>query len=320
MGIAYDYVGRPVEAQASYDRALAQSPQNPAVLNNVALSRALAGDLEGGIAILEQQTKRPTAQAQVRQNLALLYALKGDLSKVERLASQDLPERIVKNNLAYFRDLDPNKIELTAATTRIPLPTQLGSSAVRESIPTALEDAPAAVPAETSVKGGASPVEVPSKEDTAVDQGTDDISIADVAPDRGMSGIPGSATEQTTDPVNTTSTNNKETVSAHQEPAIGEAKHGTGRAEPIEAITYAAQVGAFRDPDGARRYWNTLSESHPDLLSDVGVDFKEQSRGADRGSLYLVWVGNFPTVTSAKGLCTSLRQRQVDCAIAKMDK
>ena len=151
-----------------------------------------------------------------------------------------------------------------------------------------------------------------------MDQSPDDIAVANVLPDHGRPGISGSAAEQTSDSENTTSMSDKVSSAAHQEPATEEANHEVGRTEPIETITYAAQVGAFRNPDGARKYWNTLSESHPDLLSDVGVDFKEQSRGANRGSLYLIWVGNFPTEASAKGLCTSLRQRQVDCVIANM--
>ena len=121
LGIAHDFLGDPGKAQERYDTALSLSPQNPSVLNNVALSRALAGDLAGGIAILEQQATRATSSPQIRQNLALLYALKGDLKNVERLTRHDLPEELVQNNLAYLRNLDPKNIDLTDQITSIPL-------------------------------------------------------------------------------------------------------------------------------------------------------------------------------------------------------
>lgn len=107
LGIANDLLGRPEEARRSYETALALSPENVTVLNNLALSRTLAGDLTGGIATLVALTGRPGITAQIRQNLALLYALKGEISQTEALARRDLPEGVAENNISYYRLLGP---------------------------------------------------------------------------------------------------------------------------------------------------------------------------------------------------------------------
>ncbi|MCC7166364.1 MAG: tetratricopeptide repeat protein, partial [Rhodospirillales bacterium] len=94
LGIAYDYLGQSAEAQERYLQALSISPENPVVLNNLALSQARTGALPIAIATLERAARHPRARAQVRQNLAMLLALKGDAGQAERLVRQDLPPDI----------------------------------------------------------------------------------------------------------------------------------------------------------------------------------------------------------------------------------
>ena len=105
LGIAYDRLGRPRSARLSYGTALDRSPGNAIILNNLALSYVQTGDLDRGIDILLRAAASPTATMQVRQNLALLHALNGDIDEAEKLARQDLPENIVQKNLAYYRTL-----------------------------------------------------------------------------------------------------------------------------------------------------------------------------------------------------------------------
>jgi len=103
LGIAHDYLGQNAEAQESYLQALAIAPENPVVLNNLALSQARTGALPIAIATLERAAKNPRARAQVRQNLAMLLALKGDSGAAERLVRQDLPTDIALRNAAIYR-------------------------------------------------------------------------------------------------------------------------------------------------------------------------------------------------------------------------
>jgi hypothetical protein len=71
----------------------------------MALSAALAGDMEKGTRLLEKAAVLPGATAQVRQNLALLYGVGGKLVAAERLARLDLPPDLVARNLAYYREM-----------------------------------------------------------------------------------------------------------------------------------------------------------------------------------------------------------------------
>jgi Flp pilus assembly protein TadD len=103
MGVAHDLAGQHDAAQHAYDRALELSPDNLAVQNNLALSLALAGDIDAAIAKLQPQGIIGKTTPQTRQSLALLYALRGDLDRTEALMRKDLPEKIANENLAYYR-------------------------------------------------------------------------------------------------------------------------------------------------------------------------------------------------------------------------
>lgn len=124
LGIAYDLLENYSQAQASYWAALEVSPKNIAVLNNLALSKALAGELAEGISILEQASALPRPGNQVRQNLALLYAMKGDIETAEGLLKQGLSEEIAQHNLTFYRQLHSRLARRVGRRTRkIPAPT-----------------------------------------------------------------------------------------------------------------------------------------------------------------------------------------------------
>jgi Flp pilus assembly protein TadD len=78
LGIAYDRMGRHDEARTHYERASVLSPGNARVLNNLALSRAMAGDRETALQLLERALALPSAPAQVRANLQLIAQLRSD--------------------------------------------------------------------------------------------------------------------------------------------------------------------------------------------------------------------------------------------------
>jgi Flp pilus assembly protein TadD len=69
-------MGRHDEARTSYEQASALSPSNPRILNNLAPSRAMAGDLETAVQLLERAAVLPSAPAQVQANLQLIAQLK----------------------------------------------------------------------------------------------------------------------------------------------------------------------------------------------------------------------------------------------------
>ncbi len=105
LGVAYDRLGDSAKAEESYRAALGISPNNPVVLNNLALSRVLANDLAGARELLQRAVDSSRADVRVRQNLALLYALSGNMAQAEALTLQDLPPELARATLAYYREL-----------------------------------------------------------------------------------------------------------------------------------------------------------------------------------------------------------------------
>jgi Flp pilus assembly protein TadD len=103
LGVALEQTQRPDEARQAFDQALALSPDNPAVLSNLALFHAAHGDAAQAETLLRRAVSRPGAEAQERQNLALVLGLQGKLAEAERLMRQDLPPEVANANLAYLR-------------------------------------------------------------------------------------------------------------------------------------------------------------------------------------------------------------------------
>src|SRR5262245_894106 len=93
LGSALDQQGRYQEARQSYDAALKLKPDEVAVINNLGMSYALAGDLETA----ETHLRRALAltkgddNARLRQNLALVVGLQGRFDEAKEIAGRDLP-------------------------------------------------------------------------------------------------------------------------------------------------------------------------------------------------------------------------------------
>ncbi|MBT4769654.1 MAG: tetratricopeptide repeat protein [Rhodospirillaceae bacterium] len=103
LGIAYDMQEMYWRSADIYQAALMLSPNNPAILNNFGMSQAQAGQLDDAIATLKKALAESYGNTQIRQNLALLYGIKGDNTKAEGLARKDLGALEIKNNMAYYK-------------------------------------------------------------------------------------------------------------------------------------------------------------------------------------------------------------------------
>jgi Flp pilus assembly protein TadD len=105
LGLDYDRLGDYDRADRSYQAALEISPDNAAVLNNFALSRAMAGDLDGARGMAQRAAAAVGADLRVKQNLALIYALSGNMAKAEELTRRDLPPAVARETIEYYREL-----------------------------------------------------------------------------------------------------------------------------------------------------------------------------------------------------------------------
>jgi Flp pilus assembly protein TadD len=79
------------------------SPENPAILANMAMGPLTAGDLDTAESLLRRAVSHPEAGLQVRQNLALVLGLKGDMAEAERMLRRDLPPEAADASLAWLR-------------------------------------------------------------------------------------------------------------------------------------------------------------------------------------------------------------------------
>jgi Flp pilus assembly protein TadD len=101
-GVALDLLTRHREAQASYRSALAIVPADVPARSNLALSLAMSGEFDEAIAIMVPIARAPSATPRLRQNLALIYGLKGDLNAARALSRVDLDAKTTDENLKFF--------------------------------------------------------------------------------------------------------------------------------------------------------------------------------------------------------------------------
>lgn len=102
---ALDTAGEHERAREYYEAALKLAPDEPAILNNLGMSHALAGNLAEAEATLRPLIARPGAPPRARQNLALVLGLQGRFKEAREIASADLPAAQVEANLSYLRNL-----------------------------------------------------------------------------------------------------------------------------------------------------------------------------------------------------------------------
>ena len=103
LGVVNDTLGHYDVALQAYARALRLSPNNAVILNNKAMSQAMAGHLDAAIVTLKRAAELNRQNSSIRQNLALLYAIDGNLESAKALASMDLDLDDLDTNLSFYR-------------------------------------------------------------------------------------------------------------------------------------------------------------------------------------------------------------------------
>ncbi len=98
---------RHAEARRYFRLALKLAPDNPRVINNLAMSHMLDGDPRTAERLLRQilPGTHGSIKTKVRQNLALALGLQGRFDEARYMASHDLPPAQVEANMAYLRKM-----------------------------------------------------------------------------------------------------------------------------------------------------------------------------------------------------------------------
>ncbi len=119
LGVAYDQIKRPDDAQTEWATALKLSPNNASVLTNLAMSKVTRGDFASAEPLLRTAAAQKDASLQIRQNLALVLGLEGKMAEAETLMRRDLPPAQADANLAWLQQqLQPH----TAPTSTVGSP------------------------------------------------------------------------------------------------------------------------------------------------------------------------------------------------------
>lgn len=109
IGILFTIKGMYPEARQYFAEALVQSPKNVSVLNNLGLMEAFAEEYDAAIRELSTASKQARGDKRIRLqadlNMALVYAIMGDLKMAERTAAPHLTETQLLNNMGYYAHL-----------------------------------------------------------------------------------------------------------------------------------------------------------------------------------------------------------------------
>ena len=105
LGLAEDLKGNHGPAQKAYSAALELSPGDGEVLTNLALSFALMGAYERAEAILQRGAGTANAIPLAAQNLALVYALRGQIAQALETARRELSAAEVETNTPFYERL-----------------------------------------------------------------------------------------------------------------------------------------------------------------------------------------------------------------------
>jgi Flp pilus assembly protein TadD len=86
-----------------YERALALAPDQPSILNNLALARAMEGHADQAEPLLKRAAAADAKDPRVSQNLALVLGLQGKYDEAKMAAARDQPADKAAADVDYVR-------------------------------------------------------------------------------------------------------------------------------------------------------------------------------------------------------------------------
>ncbi len=111
LGILFVTKNMIPEAVEYFTEGLRVSHDNPAILNNVGLARAIERNYPRAIETLQQAVKMSPSDVrkkQVELNLALVYGISGDIESARAMAEKHLQGAALDNNLGLYAHLANN--------------------------------------------------------------------------------------------------------------------------------------------------------------------------------------------------------------------
>lgn len=105
LGVAYDQTNDHAHAKFAYERALTLKPGAPQVLNNYAMSRMLAGDLDGARRLMAQAST--SSDPKIAANIALLASMKKPVRHAEPVSAPVAQVTVQHRSATKVADIAP---------------------------------------------------------------------------------------------------------------------------------------------------------------------------------------------------------------------
>lgn len=329
--------GRSQDALAQLD-----SLQGQAQASDLGLAYALAGSPQRAVEILEPAARSMGANARIRQNLALAYALGGDWSRARMIASQDVSPAELSQRMTEWASMasqpgsnnpvvtvlgvnpvadagQPVRLALNAPSAPVSAPVQMAAAAPIVLPPVEPVAAPESAPVVIPVPA-ATPVAPPAyaeleQPEWGIDsRGAVQLPAAVPAPEAEQvpARVQYAAAAETLvrpDPV---------VMPVAQRPVrrsgrIVEAVATPRIAEPVRSGSgrYVVQIGAYSNAANAERAWQE-AERRFGLASEQPVTMTFDHNGR---LFHRVAISGFTSRADANRQCTSIRSRGGECFV-----
>jgi Flp pilus assembly protein TadD len=288
--------------------------------SNYGLALALAGRSAEAVAALEPAARDSSADATVRQNLALAYALAGNWDNARAVAAQDVPADQLDSRIRQWMQLASPK----SPADRVAALTGVTPAAVDQGQPVKL----ALNRPDTQFAQAAAPAPAPAPAPASVAASAPPPVVAAVAPAAPPPPAPVVAASVPPAPPPARST-----LATLASTAVAEAKavfaavmpHSAApTAKPKPRVVRAAaqvrrgnspavvQLGAYGSPERVLAAWNATAKKYGALKAYMPLSAKFAS---PKGIFYRLSVRGFASDAEARNLCMSLRRQGGSCFV-----
>ena len=295
------------------------------------LALALAGRPAEAITALQPAARQQGADARVRQNLALAYALSGEWGQARTVAAQDVPANQIDERIRQWMQLaKPGRPsdQLAALTGVTPAPVDQGQPvrlALRRPDTQLAQAAPAPAPAPAPV---AAPIAAPAPP-PPFPQFAEAAAPAPVpVPVRAPKPVPVAAKAPAPAPAPVTAALITAATAVRDAVAAFVPHQAEPAAKPAKVVRAAApaprpgfrrgnsaavvQLGAYGSPRRVLAAWDQAARKHAALKAFMPMSARFASQ---RGLVYRLSVKGFASVAEANGLCASLRRTGGNCFV-----
>jgi len=289
--------------------------------SNYGLALALAGRTAEAIRVLEPAARDNSADATVRQNLALAYAFAGNWDNARAIAAQDVPAGQLDTRIHQWMQLASPK----TAAEQVAALTGVTPAAVDEGLPVRLAlNIPQNQPAETQMAEATPPAAPAPAAPAPIAPVVVAQAPAPVAPPAPVVAVAASvppAPPPARSTLATMAANAMSDVKAVFASVIPHSQAPAAKPKPRVAAAPAprrgnspavVQLGAYGSPDRVLAAWNGNAKKYGALKAYLPMSAKFAS---PKGVFYRLSVRGFASDADARNLCMSLRRQGAACFV-----